>query len=355
MTRFTVKKSNFGMGWETAMRQIATTYDNPPTAAGDFDWKIFSNDLDLSDAKPTMTRDQQHYVGTDSRMNTMTFEGGFNNDAKLTVKGNLRYAHVLNAVLGGCVSTTTASATTFLHTISIGDRPSFFTYYQHGNGTVNHLETLLGCKADDVTIEGKENEAVSIEMNALVAKMVACNTTYALNSSSKALDPTVPYFHWKHSAVNLTIGGVTYTSSTQNQVEGWKINYKNDTKYKHGSPSTGGQANPNYSTEGKFEPEITLTLYPEDTKLWALSPHENKYADTYASSSVSLTITLTRTTTYDTLTFNFTDLAVMKVTEAIKEIKDNVSPVEVTLKPARNSSSVYCVANDPCETYSYSG
>jgi len=357
MTRFNVKKSNFGCGWETSFRKISSTYDNPPTAATDFDWKIFTNELDLTDGKPTMERDQQHYVGTDSRLPTYTFEGAYKN-GELSFDGNLRHAHVLNAIFGSCVSTTTASSTVNQHTISIGDRKSFFTYFLHSNGTTNHLQALIGCKADEVTIDATEKEPVKVSLKALVAKAVTCATTYALNSSSKALDPTVAYYHWKHSAVDLKIGGVTYTSSTQNQVEKWKITYKNNTEYKWGAPSTGGQLHASYDKDGMFDAEIVLTLYPEDTKLWQLSPHEATYAEKSSSSSVSLTITLNRIaaeSNVDQIAFVFSDLAVMKVSEPIKEIKDNISPVEVTLKPARNSSTVYVLAYDPCEIASYTG
>ncbi len=357
MTRYTVKKSKVGFGWEDGgFRQISSTYDNPPLAASDIDWNLFTSELDLSEGKPTMERDQPHYVGTDSRLPTHTFEGAYKN-GELTLSGNLRYAHVLNAVLGQCTSTTTASTAIFRHTITIGDRTSFFTYFVHGNGTDKHIKALLGSKADEVTIEGKEDSPVTVELKCLNAKAVACTTDYTINSSSKSLDPTVHYFHWKHAAITLTIGGTTYTSSTKNEVEAFKISFKNNGVYKHGAPATGGQEHANYDKEGMLEVETVLTLYPEDNQLWELSPHESTYAEKTTSSTVNLTITLDKGSgaNEDVISIVQTDLAVMKVTEKIQEIKENISPVEVTLRPARYSSSVYVDAYDPCEIASYTG
>lgn len=358
MTRYQTKYSKLVFGWETAFRQISTTYDNPVVSTDEMAFTINTVDQDLSDGKPKMERTQKHYLNKSSRLPTGTYEGEFKNGS-LSLTGDLKYAHLINAVMGTMAAANNVSSTGyFVHNMYIGDRPSMFAYYVTGNsatGTDNHIRNILGCKCDDLSIEGKEGTEVTFDATLLTAKEVACSTNYTIPAAVDVASTRVPYFHFKHAAVNLQIGGTTYTSSTQNHVERFKVSFKNNGAFKHGAPASGGQTHANYDKEGAFEPEIELDIYPEDTLLWRLSPAENMYADTYASSSIALTITLRRYagSATDQIVFTFSDLEVNSVSEKIAEITDNIVPATVVLKPATYTSTISCAVNDNISTTYY--
>jgi len=347
MTRFQTKYSKVAFGWETAFRKINATYDAPNFVNTEFDFTLNFTDIDLSDAKPKYDRTQKHYVGKSSRLPTGTYEGEFKNGS-LSISGDLKHAHVINAVLGKMTTlNNTTSVGCWSHTMYEGDRPSFFAYLVKGNtAAAGHIQNFIGCKVDDLSIEGKEGSEVTFDLTALVAKRVNCSTLYTIPAAIQSTLDRTPYYHFKHAAIDLEIGGASYTTTAQNQVERFKINFKQNSAYKHGAPASGGQLNANYDKEGAFDVNLELDIYPEDNVLWELSPSDNLYQDKVTASTINLTITLARYATTDEIIFTFTDLEIDSVSEKIPDIKTNIVPASVVLKPASYSSTIKCVAHD---------
>jgi len=354
MTRFQTKYSKVAFGWETSFRKINATYDHAVSADTEFDFTLNFTDIDLSDAKPKYERTQKHYVGKASRLPTGTYEGEFKNGS-LSISGDLKHGHIINSVLGTMTAANnTSSDGCYVHQMYEADRPSFFVYTVKGSSaTEAHAQVLLGCKTDDLTIEGKEGSEITFDLTALVAKRVNCATIYDIPAAIQSNLDRTPYFHFKHAAINLTIGSATYTSTSQNQVERFKINFKQNSAYKHGAPASGGQLNANYDKEGAFDVELELDIYPEDNVLWEISPSDAMYQEIYASSTIALTITLAQTSNTNTMIFNFTDLEVDSVSEKIPAIEDNIVPATVVLKPATYSSTISALLIDMIDKVYY--
>lgn len=244
------------------------------------------------------------------------------------------------------METAVAGSANYEHSIAIGDRPTFFAHYEIGNVAVGGsgtiiAEDLLGCAVDELTLSAKENAEVEFSAKALVAKKVS-STTFTSPSATLS----VPYMHWKHVAFNLRIGDSVYTSSTQNYVESFKINIKNNLTYKTAAPSSGGLAHANFYKEGLLESSIDFDIYPEDNQLWELGPHDSMYADKATSSTIDLYVTFKRSST-DYIRLYFEDLTITKISKKIPAISDGIIPASVTLKPAQSTSVIraLCVDN----------
>ncbi len=96
------------------------------------------------------------------------------------------------------------------------------------------------------------------------------------------VDISTSPFHWKHVAVEFSIGGVIKTGDDPEddyQVESFKVNVKNNTEYKFGAPNTGAQQHATWIKETNLEYELELVMYPTDDEMWTLGPAENDYIE----------------------------------------------------------------------------
>lgn len=148
-------------------------------------------------------------------------------------------------------------------------------------------------------------------------------------------------------------GATPETESTSDgaEVESCKVTITNNTEYKFGAPSSGGQTTANWYKEQLFEVSVELTLYPSivDDILWSLGPEKTQYVD-YSqwliNDSVGFEIKFTRSTN-DFVLIRLTKLQIQEISEILENIESGVDPVTITLNMAESASSLAVTADDP--------
>lgn len=343
-------------GWENNFKQ--PNLSEIAAVVADVDWVLNIDSLDVSELKPKTERSFPWYVGNSSRIVSMTYDSEYKPGSG-SISGQLKHARPIATVLG--VTSLTNQTTYYQVQLSDGSvRESYFLYFNHG---ANRAKSLNGCISNEISIEGKEGDFVTYDMSLISAKMF--NIAAAFIDPTKITEMTAldtSPFHWKHCAIKIVddVGGVATNLITEGiddtQFESFKITIKNNTEFKFGAPSTGGQKWASWYKETTIEAEIELTLYPSTTDgdfLWSLGPEETEYIDYYiaggplaAYTSLGIEITLQRDTN-DFIRFRFDKLVVEAISESLEAIDSGVDPVTITFKLAESLSSIDVYSDDP--------
>ena len=151
----------------------------------------------------------------------------------------------------------------------------------------------------------------------------------------------------------VTLGATLGVESTSDgsEFESCKVTFTNNTEYKYGAPSSGGQETANWYKEMLFEVTVEITLYPSivDDILWTLSTEQTQYVD-YSkwllSGILGFEIKLERDTN-DWILIRTTKNQIQEISEILENIEAGVDPVTITLKIAESTSGVAVTADDP--------
>lgn len=143
----------------------------------------------------------------------------------------------------------------------------------------------------------------------------------------------------------------TESSGGGSEFESCKLTITNNTEYKHGAPSSGGQLHANWYKEMLFTVSAEITLYPSvvDDILWRLGPEETNYID-YSGwllkDELGFELILSRDT-HDFIRIQLTKLQIETITEELSNIEAGVDPVTLTIKLAEESSVIDAYSEDP--------
>jgi hypothetical protein len=360
MTRYTPKANKAYFGWETNIRTINATKDAAPIVT-DIDFILNADTISLTEWKPTMERSQPWYVNNPTRLPSYTYESAYK-PASGKISGPLKHGRGIAAILGttSIVDHTTYDSVTLDGTGA--KRKPFFGYFEHG---ADRVKAILGCSAESISLECKEGEQVSQNLDATTAKEVdlAQLTTPTYASNMEML--SVPNFHWKHVSIGLYNGkwssgsieallpSIKNNIADQAEWESFKFSIKNNITYKFGAPPSAGDLNARWFFDALMEIELDLDVYPAtvDEIIWELSPQYAKYAD-YATllsnDVVSAELKFTRDTN-DFIQIRIEDLVFMSTSEELASITSGVDPAKMVLKPASKNSLLTVYIEDPLQ------
>lgn len=261
--------------------------DHPPVSS-DVDWVLNLESQAMLDLKPKPENVQKYYVGNRSRKYSYTYLTHWQPGSG-SITGDLKSYHVLDAILG--CSTQASDQTTYdLITMDGGGdgRKSFFSVYRHGT----RYKSIIGMTANSLTLNMSEGSEVTFDMSVQTAREISVTDTFT--PAANLIQTDISPFHWKHVGINLklssgadtdqtitgdegnsTTSSVNYNAQSYDanfQVESCTLSITNNTTYKFGAPSTGGNRYASYYIEQLLEATVELVVYPTSELLWMLSP-----------------------------------------------------------------------------------
>ena len=174
MARYNAKYGKIAFGWEVAFRTPSTTYDEAVNSTAMFDFVVRTKEVDISDAKPAYEREQPWHVGNSTRLPSLTQEGELK-AGTLNMSDQLYDTQIIATCFQCSTSGTyyvmaptgTTTTTDYIRKFTIGERKTFFTYFEKGTngGSTQKSLNLLGGLGDSIDITGSMNNYVTFNFS----------------------------------------------------------------------------------------------------------------------------------------------------------------------------------------------